>query len=383
MKKVLLVFPGLRTRENEGSKHRLECFIDAYAQNGYSVTTLAYVKDWPWGRNVSLNRNCKWIYLPFILPSALSELTTRLLNLYIKVTLAIITRLGRYNVVQMEITGFKSRICSKKSKYIVDFHSDVYHEEIETGETTKDSWYSNLNLKSQKDSIKSSDHIICVSERLKEQLERNTGEKIEHYSIISCGVSLHRFLNSNSNQLLKDLNIEDKLIFGYCGGLHKWQNVGKILDIFNRIKRLEPKSYFMVFTNGDISEYKDELDKLGSDKCCVKALSPDDIPDYLGMLDGGFLIRDNLILNIVSSPTKISEYIAAGAALICTPYAGDYKALTEGHNNCFELKDFSDNTLSELVEWLWRFKELKPYDVSYLNDFTFDSQFKKSGVMLL
>lgn len=40
MKKVLLVFPGLRTRDNEGSKHRLECFINAYVQNGFEVTTL-------------------------------------------------------------------------------------------------------------------------------------------------------------------------------------------------------------------------------------------------------------------------------------------------------------------------------------------------------
>lgn len=56
MKKALLVFPGLRTRDNEGSKHRLECFIDAYVQNGFEVTTLAYVKDWPWGK-AFLNKN--------------------------------------------------------------------------------------------------------------------------------------------------------------------------------------------------------------------------------------------------------------------------------------------------------------------------------------
>lgn len=137
-----------------------------------------------------------------------------------------------YDIVQMEIVGYKNRFCSKKPKYIVDFHSDIYFEEIETGVTSINSWYSRLNRNYQRRSIEKCDHIICVSERLKEQLEKNTETKIGSYSIISCGTSLERFRNLRSDILKKELSIEDRLVFGYCGGLHKWQNVGLILDFF-------------------------------------------------------------------------------------------------------------------------------------------------------
>ena len=64
MKKVLLVFTGLRTRQNEGSKHRLDSFIDVYKSSGAEVTTLAFVKD------------CCWIFFPYILPTAYNRFLT-------------------------------------------------------------------------------------------------------------------------------------------------------------------------------------------------------------------------------------------------------------------------------------------------------------------
>ena len=128
---------------------------------------------------------------------------------------------------------------------------------------------------------------------------------------------------------------------------------------------------------------KEKLDKIGTEYYYDKALSPVEVPDYVGMMDGGFLLRDNLILNIVSSPTKISEYIAAGAALICTPYAGDYLPLTEGHNNCFVLEDYTENSLVSLIKWLWQYKKQKPHDTMYLREFTFENQFKNSGILRL
>ncbi len=74
MKKVLLVFTGLRTRQNEGSKHRLDSFIDVYKSSGAEVTTLAFVKDWPFGANN--NKNCCWIFFPYILPTAYNRFLT-------------------------------------------------------------------------------------------------------------------------------------------------------------------------------------------------------------------------------------------------------------------------------------------------------------------
>jgi len=80
----------------------------------------------------------------------------------------------------------------------------------------------------------------------------------------------------------------------------------------------------MICTNHSIEPYEKLLLQLGRENYTVLSLKAGDVPSYLKLFDAGFLLRDNWILNKVSSPTKICEYLAAGVPVICTRFSGDY-----------------------------------------------------------
>ena len=142
----------------------------------------------------------------------------------------------------------------------------------------------------------------------------------DRYGIISCGVDFDYFESSITPLEYKDI-INEKIVLGYSGGLQKWQNIDKIINIVARLREIDSNIYLMIFTNHSIDIYKKLLLKIGEENYNVKALKAKDIPSYLKLFDAGFLLRDNWVLNKVSSPTKICEYLAAGVPVICTQYS--------------------------------------------------------------
>lgn len=378
MKKVLLVFPGLRIKNDEGAKHRLNSFINAYHNSGCEVTTLAFYKGSISHRERYLNKNCSWLLMPYILPLAKSCILSHTLLFYLKTIVIIVSWIKRADIVQMEVFSLKSCLCYPKSKYYVDFHGDSVYEYVETGRGSITNWFSKLMLKVQKESVINTHKVICVTTNLKEQIEINTNNIINNCAIISCGVDLNRF---KVDPAKCDVKLDNKIIVGYCGGLQKWQNIEKILDIVLTLREIDKRIFFFLFTNSDVSLIKGKLHEIGEENYCIKALKSVEVPAYLKLLDAGFLIRDNFILNKVSSPTKISEYLAAGAGLICTRYSGDYKAYTSARKeSVFVLDTYSDEEFEKLYDWL-RVRKTNRLSNDFLNEFTFDNQFEKAKLL--
>ena len=378
MKNVLLVFPSLSIKSDEGAKHRLNSFINSYAGSGYMVTTLAFVRGSYIGASTYLNKNSRWILPPQILPISKNRFLTSFLLFYMKIILIIVTWIKRVEVVQMEVFAINNRLCYPKSKYYVDFHGDSLYEYVETGRGKIDDWFALFARDLQKKSIISAHKIICVTTKLKEQLEKNTGISIDNYSIISCGVDLSKFKVFPAKV---DFDYSNRIVVGYCGGLQKWQNIDTILDIVLELRKLDHSVYFCLFTNSDVANIKKQLDEIGKDNCLVKALKSKDVPSYLKLLDAGFLIRDNLILNYVSSPTKISEYLAAGAGLICTKFSGDYEVFSSSCKDVvFVMEGYGKSEIHSLYLWLKNRKGKKqPND--FLRDFSFEEQFQKAALI--
>ena len=81
-KSVLITFPGLRVKNDDGAKHRLNSFINEYSKAGYDVYVLPFVKGPMVGVNDFLNKNARWFLFPMILPIARNGLITRALFQY-------------------------------------------------------------------------------------------------------------------------------------------------------------------------------------------------------------------------------------------------------------------------------------------------------------
>lgn len=74
------------------------------------------------------------------------------------------------------------------------------------------------------------------------------------------------------------------------------------------------------------------------------------------------LIRDNMVFNTVSSPTKICEYLAVGLPLVCTQFSGDYACSIVNGETGYVLKSSiaTATELSELQFFLQDVKENPP-----------------------
>lgn len=360
---ILLTMSMLQFHIDEGAKQRLNSFIESYSDHGYKVTVLLFysVKSFKYLRQRKrfLNPKARWVLYPSI-PISCHPVLTKFAVFYMQIVFGLYTRIYNFPIVQSELSGVICRYKRPNSFLIVDFHGDAVSE-TDFNYNNKAGWLAAAFLKWQRESIRLANHIIVVSQELKQQLEKNTSEQIEEFSIISCGADVGRFDTAKPAKIGERL--KDRIVVGYSGGLQKWQNIDKVLDVVEGLRSLNKDIYFMLCTNSDIGPIKNRLDKLGTSNHSVHQLSSQEVPSYIKIFAAGFLIRDNLILNRVSSPTKLAEYLAAGAVVICTAYAGDYKRSINHGIEGFVLSDLplQDKQLAELNEYLIKVKENRAY----------------------
>ncbi len=354
MKKILIVISGLHFQNDEGAKNRLNSFINSYAENNFEVKVLLFYSllsiKYYFNKNDYLNPNAKWYLFP-VLPIGYNIFVTKISNLFSQLIFGIFCRLNNFDMIQCEINAVICRFKRKKAFLVVDFHGDSVAEFIFRNKFRNSRLIKQFAFEQTK-SLEYANYVIGVSEGLIKQLEVNTKRTISNYSIISCGVDIDRFLNSKKNTPVS--NLDDKIRVGYLGGLQKWQNIDAILTLIENLRKLNDNIFFILYTNNKINSIIKRLDKLGSENYFVKSLDYHEVPSYLTQLDAGLLIRENSILNRVSSPTKIAEYLAAGVPIICTKYSGDYDRSIVHLEQGFVLSDvyIPENELIKLNDYL-------------------------------
>lgn len=379
MKKVLLVFPGMRIKNDEGSKHRLNCHVNEYKKRGYEVDVLAFCKDAKFSCDSKyLNPNANWIIRPHLLPMAKSLFFAKCLIVYYKLITTLHSWYKKYDVIQMELFGTQSCLCRKSSIYITDVHGDSVYETREMGRLQP--WVADYFVEIQKDFVKHSDLCIFVSENLRRQIEINTNAKEKDYALISCGIDIKRF-ETVEKATIEGLDLSQRIVLGYCGGFNGWQNFDAMIDLAIRLHNMDKRVFLLAFSNGNVEPFKEKLSQLGKNNYYIKGLPPKEVPSHLKLMDAGLLLRSDLILNRVSSPTKICEYLAAGVPLICTQYSGDYARSVVNRENGFIGVEpvFTDAEVVELLVWLKEVKEnrqaVASKCIASVKDRTFEAEF--------
>lgn len=120
----------------------------------------------------------------------------------------------------------------------------------------------------------------------------------------------------------------DDVVFVYSGNLQKWQNVDLTIDCMNRIAR---DNYFFIFLSGQPDQLKEMIRQRGTQSSVryeVRKVSPDELSKYYEIAHYGFILRDDHLLNRVSAPTKLVEYLHHGlTAIVKYEVVGDAYSL--------------------------------------------------------
>jgi len=217
--------------------------------------------------------------------------------------------------------AFAIRICKylKLEKPIIADMRGAIVEEIAQSGRKFAKMFSKMAQKLERYVFAHADYFFFVSENMRKYYLKNYPEIKERNSVFPTIVDESCFYQSEDIRLQKrqELKINDEKVYVYCGGVSYWQNVNKIIEKFHAAW-LENKDIFLLLLvkdQGAIVQMMRELNITNSN-ILLRSLPYQEVGQYLNAADYGVIIRDDIIINHVASPTKINEYLACGLKIV-------------------------------------------------------------------
>ncbi|HEN9524451.1 TPA: hypothetical protein U9I82_002881 [Acinetobacter baumannii] len=128
--------------------------------------------------------------------------------------------------------------------------------------------------------------------------------------------------------------------FVYAGGLDKWQCIEETLKLFSLIEKDLPNANLTILTK-DIDKAKELVNKFLIKNFKVDFVPLKNLDEELKKYKYGFIIRDDHIVNNVSTPTKMNSYLANGIIPIYTNVIDDFNQ-NLNLKNCGLILDVND-----------------------------------------
>lgn len=271
------------------------------------------------------DKELKKYYIP-MLPFSYSRLVMKKINSFwisFILFLMCLKYSPKYLIGEYSIAGQALKFISKKYNVIIDVHGatrEEYEYSVEKPDYKLAKYYDYLETFG----LNKSKYIICQSDEMKRFL-------LQKYSFLSenkiyvyrCGVDMQNFFYDGliRKQYREKLKLSDKdILLVYSGGLHKWQKIEDVLDLFSTFSKVYTTAKLLILTLD-----KEKAIDLIRSKCpflekniTVKSVSHNEVSCYLNAADAAFLLRDNVVLNAVAFPTKLAEYLACGLPVIST-----------------------------------------------------------------
>lgn len=160
--------------------------------------------------------------------------------------------------------------------------------------------------------------VFFVSKEMKRFYESKYRICFKNYIIMPC-----------FNEVFHEEALSHKLkyktkIFTYVGSLAVWQCFDRTIEIFKNLEVALPEVELRVFTF-DVETAKEKLNKSGIKNYSVEFVQKEMIIEKMKPISYGFVIRDNSVVNQVSTPTKLSSYMAAGVIPIFSDIIADFR----------------------------------------------------------
>jgi len=193
-----------------------------------------------------------------------------------------------------------------------------------------------------------SNKIICPSYKMIKYLHFNKKIPLKKMSYVPNGVDLDFFKSNSSEKLSRlknQLNLDDKLIFGYIGGFHPYQGVENFLNV---AKRTEEDGIAFLIVGGNKRTSNGNVIQ-------IPYMERKKVLDYYSICDVLVLPRPSCIVTDIAAPTKFSEYTAMGKPVLATN-VGDAANLVKKYD-CGIL--IENNQPKNIINGINKFRELE------------------------
>jgi glycosyltransferase involved in cell wall biosynthesis len=217
--------------------------------------------------------------------------------------------------------------------------------------------YKKFSLFLEKFVINNSECIISVSEGLEEHWLKDFPDYAGKKAIVPCAVDLNYFpLSARDRKKNREkFGIEDNQpIFLYAGSAKFYQRIDLVISLYKAIAESNKLARFLLIIPSSDVEKVQELVKLQKsdlvEKIEIISTKHDDIHKLMQIADFGILIRDDILINNVASPTKFGEYLSMGLPVIASPYVYQVKNAITDFNIGYLITDINvDSHFSDFI----------------------------------
>jgi len=175
--------------------------------------------------------------------------------------------------------------------------------------------------------VKNCDRMVVVSNQFKSYILN----KSKHKTLSKIVVIPNRTLiDMNINLTQKHSN---KIILVYSGSYAVWQNSTELKKLFIQALNIFNDVIFKI-----ISYEKEKFQSLFSgesellQRINIVSVEPVKVKEELSKCNCGILLRENNLINNVSSPLKFAEYLAAGLPVLLSEGVGDTESIIKKYD---------------------------------------------------
>ena len=205
----------------------------------------------------------------------------------------------------------------RTGRIVVDVHGVAPEEELLHGRPGRAAYLE----AAEEEMVHGSRHLVVVTEAMKRHLLGKYPEA--HPNIIVIPILEEAFLHSVSKDAA--LTPRKRSVVLYSGGLHRWQNVERMLEV---VRLLKHKFEFRFLTN-EPEQLAAKAAAAGlQDSLSIACVAKSELINHYLEADYGLILRDDIVVNRVACPTKMMEYMAAGVIpIVLSPALGDFPEL--------------------------------------------------------
>lgn len=366
MKKLLVHF----ATDRNGGEFRRISRLSRDIDKKFNLTTfevvfipLTDIFNIPKLRKVRLGKSLRII--PALLPFRRSILSRKLTYFLIDCILKVITFFTSPDILWGETLNGYRAIRHLKGFKVLDFHGALPEETLFS---SNNATLSEEQAMIENESLDNCNAIIMQSEAMLQHLEAKHKKTITDKTIIyNCGVDVDLFdyskVDIESERMRLGYNSDD-IIFIYVGGLHKWQRVQESLDIFNMVKCKNDQCRMLLLVQGETAELLNYCTQNNiTDVKILQNITFNEVYKYISISNFAWLLRDDIVLNQVASPTKLGEYLACGQVIITTSVANKWSWIKnlKQHLLIVDIND-TDKSSSAIIRYIEN-ERIGDYDV--------------------
>ena len=219
----------------------------------------------------------------------------------------------------------------KRTKWVMEVR-DIWPESIKAVGAMKDGYILKYFEYLEHRMYESAHKIVVVTDSFKKYLIESHGIPKDKIGVVKNGISPGQFSpKEKAQQLLQDLNLEDKFIIGYIGT----HGMAHALDfVLNSASKLSNKNFhFLLVGDGAHKEYLRSLkETLNLDNVTMlDNVNKDQVRDYISILDIGLvnLKKSDTFKSVI--PSKIFELCAMRKPILIG-VEGEAKKIVEDYN---------------------------------------------------